>query len=92
MTFAMTNSNDMKKLALSMTVYTTASILGPLLVFGGAGYIFSKYLGGGKTLLFVGVGIAFIATSTLQFFKIRALLKKLNEEHIPHKTPENNKE
>lgn len=85
----MTNSNDMKKLALSMTVYTTASILGPLVVFGGAGYIFSKYLGGGKTLLFVGIGIAFIATSTLQFFKIRALLKKMNEESAPRKNPEN---
>lgn len=89
MTFTMTNSNDMKKLALSMTVYTTASILGPLLVFGGAGYIFSKYLGGGKTLLFVGIGIAFIATSTLQFFKIRTLLKKMNEESASRKNPEN---
>ena len=85
----MTAPNNIKKLALSMTVYTTASILGPLLVFGGAGYVFSKYLGGGKTLLFVGVGIAFIATSILQFFKIRTLLKRLNEEQITHKPAEN---
>lgn len=78
----------MRKLAVSITAYTTASILGPLLVFGGAGYYLGKYLNGGKAFLFVGVGIAFVVTSVLQFFKIRALLKKMNDESVPQKTSE----
>ncbi|MCR4322747.1 MAG: hypothetical protein NUV61_01520 [Candidatus Azambacteria bacterium] len=81
----------MRKLAISITAYSTASIIGPLIVFGGAGYFLSKYLGGGKTLLFVGVGIAFVATGVLQFFKIRTLLKKLDEEQVTHKITENDR-
>lgn len=63
-----------------MAAYTSASIFGPLIVFGGIGYYFDKYLGMGKAPLFIGIGIAFIVTSVLQFFKVRVLLKKMNEE------------
>ncbi len=77
--------SDIRKLAVSITAYSTASIVGPLIIFGGAGYYLSKYLNGGKTFLFVGVGIAFIVTSVLQFFKIRALLKKMSGESMPRK-------
>ena len=70
----------MRQMAVSITAYTAASILGPLIVFGGGGYYIGTYFGGGKVFLFVGIGIAFIATNTLQFFKIRALLRKMDRE------------
>ena len=78
-------NNQMKNLALSMMAYTSASILGPLIVFGGLGYWLSKYFDG-KAFLFVGAGIAFIVTSILQVFKVRALLKKMGAESgkTPH--------
>lgn len=76
----MMKNNEIKQLALSMIFYAGASILAPLAVFGGAGYFFSQYFGGGKTFLFVGIGIAFVITNILQFFKVRKLLKKINEK------------
>lgn len=72
----MVKDNQIKNLAFSMMVYTSTSILGPLVVFGGAGYWLSKYFDE-KALLFVGVGVAFIATMILQFFKIKTLLQKM---------------
>lgn len=76
----MAPGNNMKQLAVSMAAYTATSILGPLILFGGAGYYIGKQMGGGKTPLFVGIGIAFIVTNVLQFFKIKALMRKMNEE------------
>lgn len=73
--------NQIKNLALSIMAYTSASIFGPLIVFGGIGYWLSKYFGG-KTFLFVGIGIAFIVTSILQFFKIRKLLVRMETESV----------
>lgn len=75
----MSNNNQMKNLAFSMMAYTSASIFGPLIIFGGIGYWVSTYRGG-KGFLFVGVGIAFMVTMVLQFFKIRKLLQKMEEE------------
>lgn len=62
-----------------MMAYTSASIFGPLIIFGGLGYWLSKYFDG-KAFLFVGVGIAFVVTMILQFFKIRTLLQKMEAE------------
>lgn len=60
-----------------MAAYTSASILGPLIIFGGIGYYLSMRLGGGKTYIFIGIGIAFIVTNILQFFKIKTLLRTM---------------
>lgn len=76
----MLQKNNAKQLAISMIAYTSASIVGPLVVFGGAGYYLSMRMGGGKAYLFIGLGIAFIVTNILQFFKIRAFLRRMNEE------------
>lgn len=90
-THRMSNKNNARQLALSSVAYTSASIFGPLIIFGGIGFYLSKYLGGGKVSLFVGIGIAFIVTNVLQFFKVKALLRKMNEGSNKEKeTPDEN--
>lgn len=76
----MSAKNNVRQLALSSIAYTSASIFGPLVIFGGIGFYLSKHLEGGKVFLFAGIGIAFIITNILQFFKVKALLKKMNDE------------
>ncbi len=76
----MSEKNNTRQLAISTIAYTSASIFGPLIVFGGIGLYLSKHLDKGKVFLFIGIGVAFIFTNILQFFKVRALLRKMNEE------------
>ncbi|MCR4284120.1 MAG: hypothetical protein NUV64_02265 [Parcubacteria group bacterium] len=76
----MSEKNNARQLAISAVAYTSASIFGPLIIFGGIGFYLSKQLDRGKVYLFVGIGIAFIVTNILQFFKVKKLLKKMNEE------------
>lgn len=76
----MSDKNNARQLALSTIAYTSASIFGPLVIFGGVGFYLNKHLEGGRVFLFVGIGIAFIITNILQFFKVKKLLKKMNEE------------
>jgi len=73
--------NNARQLALSSIVYTSASIFGPLIVFGGIGLYLSKHTSGGKIFLFSGIGVAFIITNILQFFKIKALLRQMDKNH-----------
>lgn len=87
----MSDKNKSRQLAISAVAYTSASIFGPLVIFGGIGLYLSKHLEGGKVFLFVGIGIAFIVTNILQFFKVKKLLKKMNED-IPEASEEKTKE
>lgn len=73
-------SNNIRQLALSMVAYSGASIFGPLIIFGGIGYYLYKYLEMGKVFLFLSIGVAFVVTIILQFFKVRVLLKRMNDE------------
>lgn len=75
----MSSENNMKQLAFSVAAYTAGSILGPLIIFGGIGYYIGRQAGGGKAPLFIGIGIAFVITNILQFFKIRKVMRKMNE-------------
>ncbi|PIR57649.1 MAG: hypothetical protein COU71_03105 [Parcubacteria group bacterium CG10_big_fil_rev_8_21_14_0_10_38_31] len=76
----MSDKNNTRQLAISAIAYTSVSILGPLIIFGGIGLYLSKHIEGGKIFLFIGIGIAFIITNVLQFFKVKRLLKKMNKE------------
>jgi len=76
----MSDKNNTRQIALSSVAYTGVSVFGPLIIFGGIGFYLSKHMEGGKTFLFVGIGIAFIVTNILQFFKVKKLLKKMKED------------
>jgi F0F1-type ATP synthase assembly protein I len=64
-----------KEIARAMFLYVSYSILGPLLVIGGAGYLIDKLLNTKFFLLF-SIFVSYIVTNVLMFKKI----KKINQE------------
>lgn len=72
--------NNIKQLSVSMAVYSSTSILGPLLVIGGAGYYLDKLLKTGHWFLWIGVFVAFIVTNILLFQKMAVLGKLISRQ------------
>lgn len=63
----------MKQLVLGMAAYTSASILGPLVIFLLIGHAVDKASGTRLLYKFVGLGLAFFLTNILLFKKVRKL-------------------
>lgn len=72
--------NSGRKLGMAMAAYSSASIFGPLFIFGGLGWYLDKRFGSNPWLMLVGVFIAFIVTNILLFKKVVALTKFINKE------------
>lgn len=66
-------------LARALAVYTSASIMGPLLILGGAGYLLDHYLGTKPIILIISVLAAFVISNVLLFKKTVALMKYIGE-------------
>jgi F0F1-type ATP synthase assembly protein I len=64
---------SVRELSLAVFYYVSGSILGPLLLFGGLGYILDSFLHTSPTGLIVGVFIAFIVTNVLLFKKVKRI-------------------
>lgn len=71
-------ANNSKKLIGYLGLYTSASIFGPLIIFGGAGYLLDSYLGTKPWLIIVGVFVAFIFTNIFLYKKVIALTNYIN--------------
>ena len=71
---------SVRELALAVFYYASGSIFGPLLVFGGLGYLADKFFATSPTLLIVGVFVAFVTTNVLLYKKV-AKINKLIEVH-----------
>lgn len=69
---------SVRELAVSMAVYTSGSIFGPLIVFGAIGYFFDKYFGTKPLFIIISVGIAFVATNVFLVKKIKHLMKEMD--------------
>jgi|WetSurMetagenome_2_1015567.scaffolds.fasta_scaffold00819_7 F0F1-type ATP synthase assembly protein I len=68
-----------KDFAMGMALYSSASVLGPLIIFGVIGYFLDKIYHGHHLILLVSIFVAFIITNILIFrktFTIMAELKK----------------
>jgi F0F1-type ATP synthase assembly protein I len=63
-----------KDFATGMAVYSSASVLGPLLVIGGIGYFLDKSYHGNHLILLGSIFIAFIVTNILIFRKTFAIM------------------
>ncbi|HKK54220.1 MAG TPA: AtpZ/AtpI family protein [Patescibacteria group bacterium] len=74
-----THKQDAKQLALSFVAYSSASIFGPLLIIGGIGWLFDKWLDTGPLILIISVFIAFIVTNILLFKKIKMINKLIDK-------------
>ncbi|HTW96330.1 MAG TPA: hypothetical protein VMD74_01570 [Candidatus Methylomirabilis sp.] len=68
---------SVKDFALGMAVYSSASVLGPLIIFGVIGYFLDKAYHGHNLILLVSIGIAFIITNILIFRKAFAVMAEL---------------
>jgi len=68
---------SVKDIALGMVVYSSASVLGPLVIFGVIGYFLDKAYHGHNYILLFSIVIAFIITNILIFRKTLAIMAEL---------------
>lgn len=66
--------NNLKELIISVAYYIGGSVFGPILLFGGLGYVLDRVLDTKPKMLIIGFIISFVVTNILMFRK----LKKLN--------------
>lgn len=76
----MTDKKSMKEFVIASSMYSLGSILGPLLTFGGVGFILDKVFETKPWLLLISIFFAFITTQVLLFKKI-VKINKLMETH-----------
>ena len=69
-----------KNLAMAMAVYSSTSILGPLIIIGGAGYLLDRVFNTRPFILIISIIIAFIVTNILLFKKVVALTKWISKQ------------
>lgn len=81
----MTNKNTLKDFLIASAMYSLGSILGPLLVFGGVGFILDRIFDTKPWLLLGSLFLAFITTQVLLFKKI-AKINKMMTSQIRSKT------
>ena len=75
------NIDNTKNLAISMAIYSSASIFGPLVFIGGLGYFMDRYFNTKPIAMIVGVFIAFIVTNTLLYKKSMALSSYISSKY-----------
>ncbi|MFA4941653.1 MAG: AtpZ/AtpI family protein [Patescibacteria group bacterium] len=83
---------NIRQLSLGMALYSSTSILGPLLIIGGIGYFLDKFFGTNPWLLIVSIFVAFIVTNFLLFKKVVALNKWISQQKELRKENSVNKE
>jgi F0F1-type ATP synthase assembly protein I len=65
-------------------LFNAMSIVGPIVFFGGIGWLLDRFFHTGRIFLFLSVAIAFVATHILMFRKLQLYskeIKKLSPEH-----------
>jgi len=78
------SKTSVKSLIWGMATYTSSSILGPLLIFGGLGFLLDQLTKKNPLFLIIGVFIAFISTNFLIYRKVKKLsedFERYDEEH-----------
>jgi len=69
-----------KQLIIALSAYASASIFGPLILIGGAGYLLDRALNTKPIILIISIIIAFIVTNILIYKKAEALSKLMDEQ------------
>jgi F0F1-type ATP synthase assembly protein I len=70
-------AKSVKDLAMGMALYSSFSVLGPLIVFGVAGYFLDRAFHGHNFILLFSIFIAFVVTNILIFRKAFAIMAEL---------------
>ncbi len=71
---------SVREMALAVFYYASGSIFGPLLVFGGLGYLVDKFFATSPTFLIVGVFAAFVTTNVLLYKKVIKINKLIEAQ------------
>lgn len=70
-----TDFKNIRELSIATFYYVSSTILGPLLIFGGLGYLADSFFDTSPILLIVGVFVAFLVTNFLLFKKVAKINK-----------------
>lgn len=73
------DSKSIKELAFASFYYASGSIFGPLLVFGGLGYLLDTFFDSRPTFIIVGVFVAFITTNIFLYKKVISINRLITE-------------
>jgi F0F1-type ATP synthase assembly protein I len=73
--------DGVKNFALGMAVYSSASILGPIIFFGVIGYFLDKAYHGNHLILLFSILIAFVVSNILIFRKTFTIMAELKNFH-----------
>lgn len=71
------DKKTIREITVASAMYSLGSILGPLLVFGGAGLLLDKIFSTGPWILLGSILVAFIVTNILLFKKIGKINKMM---------------
>lgn len=71
--------NDTKQLIRGAAIYTGAFIMGPLLVFGGAGYFLDRHFGTKPIITLIAVFLAFVISNVLLFKKAMIITERIKQ-------------
>ncbi len=69
-------SKDIFRQAL---LFNATSIVGPIIFFGGIGWLLDSFFHTGRIFLFLSIAVAFIATHILMFRKLQMYSKEINK-------------
>lgn len=67
------DQKSIREIIIASSMYSIASILGPLLIFGGGGLILDRLFGTKPWALLISIFVAFIVTNVLLFKKIKRI-------------------
>lgn len=74
-------------------LFNALSIVGPVVFFGGIGWLLDYFFHTGRIFLFLSIAVAFVATHVLMFRKLQMYSKEINkistEHDIQHDTKKN---
>ncbi|MFC1608999.1 AtpZ/AtpI family protein [Patescibacteria group bacterium] len=79
-------------LVKGVAIYTSASIVGPLLIFGGIGWALDQKFETGPMWLLIFVGIAFIVTNVMLFKQVQKMTGMIDELGEPLDKAQDKKE
>lgn len=82
-------SSDKFLILKQALLFNVTSIVGPVLVFGGIGWLLDSFFHTGRVFLFLSVAVAFVATHVLMFRKLQIYSKEINKISTEHDTKEN---
>ncbi len=90
------DKKSLRELIIASSMYSIGSIIGPLLIFGGIGFVIDKFFDSSPWFLLASIFVAFITTNILLFKKVKKLNemmlsqspKKLETEELENKNKE----